>query len=204
VAARRLRDPGGVAVPDATREHILARQDSLYKGINASLINKIYDLLDDRRRAGHTDFRLITRSELADCRYDPVADLHHLRFIQLDQGQHYTHVTDGVVFATGYEQHVPRFIESIRERIDWDAQGRYRLSPHYAIDGERASIFVQNAASHLHGLINPDLGMGCYRNSRILEGLTGIRHYEVERDTALQDFSVPDDPAFIKVGENVR
>jgi lysine N6-hydroxylase len=192
------------SLPGDTRERILARQDSLYKGINAALINKIYDLLDDRRRAGHADFRLITRSELTGYRYDPAEDLHHLRLVQLDERQHYTHVTGGVVFATGYEQHVPRFIDGIRERIDWDTQGRYRLSAHYAIDGERASIFVQNAAPHIHGLINPDLGMGCYRNSRILEGLTGIRHYEVERDTALQDFSVPDDAAFVRVGENER
>jgi lysine N6-hydroxylase len=192
------------SLPGATREGILLRQDSLYKGINAALINKIYDMLDDRRRAGRRDFRLITRSELAGCRYDPVEEQHHLRFIQLDQGQHYTHVTDGVIFATGYEQHVPRFIDGIRDRIDWDAQGRYRLSHHYAIDGARASIFVQNAAPHIHGLIDPDLGMGCHRNSRILEGLTGIGHYAIERDTALQDFSVPDDPAFIKVAGNGR
>jgi lysine N6-hydroxylase len=189
-------------LPDDTRERVLARQDNLYKGINATLINTIYDLLDERRRAGHQDARLITRSALIGCRHDAVQDLLHLRFVQLDERQHYTHLTDGAVFATGYEHGVPRFVEGIRDRIDWDTQGRYRLSPDFAIDRDGSTIFVQNAAPHLHGLIDPDLGMGCYRNSRILEGLTGVCHYEIEHRTALQDFRVPDDAAFVKVDES--
>jgi lysine N6-hydroxylase len=184
-------------LPDSVRESIIAKQDSLYKGVNASLINQIYDLLDDRRSRGDTNARLITNSELTGCHYDE-NDCYHLRFVQRDEGVQYTHVTDGAVFATGYTQNVPRFIDGIRSRIRWDEKGRYRLSRNYAIDLNQREIFVQNAGLYSHGLTNPDLGMSCYRNSCILRELTGVEHYKIERRIALQDFSVPDTDAFVK------
>ncbi len=39
-------------LPEARRRQILAEQSSLYKGINASLINQIYDLLDEKIHNG--------------------------------------------------------------------------------------------------------------------------------------------------------
>ncbi|WP_050453588.1 lysine N(6)-hydroxylase/L-ornithine N(5)-oxygenase family protein [Candidatus Burkholderia verschuerenii] len=187
-------------LPESVRESIIAKQDSLYKGVNASLINQIYDLLDDcrSRSRGRNDARLITNSELTHCHHDTVDDRFHLRFVQRDEGVQYTHVTDGAIFATGYAQNVPRFIDGIRKRIRWDDKGRYRLSRNYAIDVNERDIFVQNAGMHSHGLTNPDLGMSCYRNSCILRELTGVEHYKIERRIALQDFSVPDTDAFVK------
>lgn len=185
-------------LPDSVREGIIAKQDSLYKGVNASLINQIYDLLDDRRARGTHNARLITNSELTGCHYDRRESRFELCFAQRDEGVQYTHVTDGAIFATGYGQNVPGFIDGIRERIRWDDKGRYRLSRNYAIDVNERDIFVQNAGLYSHGLTNPDLGMSCYRNSCILREITGVEHYKIERRIALQDFSVPDTEAFVK------
>lgn len=73
-------------LPDSVREGIIAKQDSLYKGVNASLINQIYDLLDDRRSRGGNNARLITNSELTGCHHDRIDDRFHLRFVQRDEG----------------------------------------------------------------------------------------------------------------------
>jgi lysine N6-hydroxylase len=186
------------------RESIIAKQDSLYKGVNASLINQIYDLLDDRRSRGHRNARLITNSELTGCHHDHIDDRYHLHFVQRDEGVQYTHITDGAIFATGYRQNVPGFIDGIRERIRWDDNGHYLLSRNYAIDVNERDIFVQNAGLLSHGLTNPDLGMSCYRNSCILRELTGVEHYKIERRIALQDFSVPDTEAFVKAPLEAR
>jgi lysine N6-hydroxylase len=191
-------------LPDTVRENIIAKQDSLYKGVNASLINQIYDLLDDRRSRGHHTARLITNSELTGCHHDRIDDRFRLRFVQRDEGVQYTHVTDGAIFATGYAQNVPGFIDGIRQRIRWDDKGRYRLSRNYAIDVNERDVFVQNAGLYSHGLTNPDLGMSCYRNSCILRELTGVEYYKIERRIALQDFSVPDTDAFVKVPLEAR
>ncbi|CAB3774499.1 L-lysine N6-monooxygenase [Paraburkholderia humisilvae] len=191
-------------LPSNVRQSIIAKQDSLYKGVNASLINRIYDLLDDRRSRGRQNARLITNSELTACHYDRVDDRYELRFVQRDEGVQYTYITDGAIFATGYTQNVPAFIDGIRERIRWDDNAHYRLSRNYAIDINEGEIFVQNAGVLSHGLTNPDLGMCCYRNSCILRELTGVEHYKIEQRIALQDFSVPETDAFVKIPLEAR
>ncbi len=191
-------------LPESVREGIIASQGNLYKGVNASLLNQIHDLLDDRRSRGNNNARLIANCELVGCRRDLVGEGFHLCFLQRDEGVQYTHVTDGAIFATGYDQHVPAFIDGIRERISWDTKGRYRLSRHYAIDLHGNEIFVQNAGLYSHGLTNLDLGMSCYRNSCILREMTGVEHYKIERRIALQDFSVPATDGFAKTSPEAQ
>ena len=55
-------------LPEARRRQILAQQSSLYKGINASLINQIYDPLDEKIHDGDRRYTLLTNSELRACR----------------------------------------------------------------------------------------------------------------------------------------
>lgn len=106
--------------------------------------------------------------------------------VQLDL--QYRHVTDGLVFATGYRHELPHIVAGIHERICWDDQGRYAPSNDWAVDHEHTEMFVQNVDLHSHGLTGPDLGLTCYRNSRLLHKLTGIDFYSCEERTVLQDF----------------
>ncbi|PLC40462.1 alcaligin biosynthesis protein [Ralstonia pickettii] len=184
-------------LPDGRKESILRKQDSLYKGVNASLINQIYDLLDDKRKTGALRTHLITNCELQACRHDAATGTYEIEFQQLDSGARYAHRTEGLVLATGYEQNIPGFIDGIRHRLRWDAKGRYQLSRNYAADFNGNEVYVQNAGLHTHGLTNPDLGMSCYRNSCIIRELTGVEHYKIERRIAIQDFAIPSTPDFI-------
>ena len=52
-------------------------------------------------------------------------------------------------------------------------------------------MFVQNAELHTHGFTAPDLGMGAYRNSVLVNRLAGREHYAVERRIAFQGFGTP-------------
>jgi lysine N6-hydroxylase len=184
-------------LPDGRKESIIRKQDSLYKGVNASLINQIYDLLDDRRKTGALRTHLITNCELQACRYNAATGRYETEFQQLDTGARYAHRTEALVFATGYEQNIPAFISGIRHRLRWDAKGRYRLSRNYAADFNGNEVYVQNAGLHTHGLTNPDLGMSCYRNSCIIRELTGVEHYKIEQRIAIQDFAIPATAEFI-------
>jgi lysine N6-hydroxylase len=182
---------------DCKKERIVRAQDSLYKGVNASLINQIYDLLDDRRKQGPLRTHLITNCELQGCRYDAGKACYEIEFRQLDNEARYAHRSEGLVFATGYRENIPSFVDGIRHRLRWDEQGRYRLARNYAADFNGNEIFVQNAGQHTHGMTNQDLGMSCYRNSYILRELTGVEHYKIERRVAIQDFTIPSTADFV-------
>lgn len=183
-------------LPEDRKAAVLARQDSLYKGINARLMDDIYHLLERARRRGSFQAHLVTQSALQQCRYDAGSGLYVLEFRRSDTGERFEHRTDGLIFATGYRQHVPPFLGGIAHRLRFDRQGRYRPTRHYAVDQAGNEVYVQNGGLHSHGLSNPELGLACYRNSCLIRELTGVEHYPVETGFALQSFGVPRAPMF--------
>ncbi|PIJ48367.1 alcaligin biosynthesis protein [Erwinia sp. OLTSP20] len=171
----------------AKRDALNTQHKNLYKGINSSLINNIYDLMYVKQLNGALDVNLFTHSELTDIRRLAAGGF-ELSLHQQEQDYAFTRCTEGLVMATGYHYRPPLFIEGIAQRLRWDVKGRYDVQRNYSIDHHN-QVFVQNAELHTHGFVTPDLGMACYRNSIILRGLTGREVYPIERQIAFQTFS---------------
>lgn len=173
-------------LPPAKRDALNARHKNLYKGINSSLINDIYDLMYVKQLDGDLNVNLFTHSALTDMRWLPEGEfelaLHHL-----EQERTFTRRTEGLVMATGYQYRPPMFVEGIANRLRWDEKGRYDVQRNYSIDHHN-TVFVQNAELHTHGFVTPDLGMACYRNSVLLREITGREVYPIERQIAFQTF----------------
>ncbi|WP_156039669.1 lysine N(6)-hydroxylase/L-ornithine N(5)-oxygenase family protein [Aureispira sp. CCB-QB1] len=177
-------------LPAAKRDAILQRQKHLYKGINGDLINAIYDLLYTKRLSKpNINVQLQTHSTLKEVRPTTLSEL-ELTFHQHQQDAYYELKTEGLVLATGYTYRLPKFLESIHERIQWDDKGRFDVQRNYSIDTQNNAIFVQNAELHTHGFVTPDLGMAAYRNSYIIKEMTGIDYYPIEQKIAFQQFEV--------------
>jgi lysine N6-hydroxylase len=183
----------------ARKQEVLRGQQSVYNGINAQLINEIYERLDDDREtlAGRTC--LLPNMELRGARHDKASGRHVLDFFHTERERHYRHQTEGLVLATGYAPRVPPFVDGIRHRIAWNEDGGYRQARNYAVDLEAREIFAQNAGLASHGVTNPDLGLACHRNACIIQGLTGVAYYPIESGTTLQDFAPRADSPFIEV-----
>lgn len=186
-------------LPDKVKERVLKEQKYVYSGINARLVDAIYDLLSERRDELRGRTRLLPNMELERCRYDAASGEHELEFMHSEVLRRYRHRTDGLIFATGYAPRVPAFVEGIRHRIAWDPQGRYMQQRNFAVDPEGREIFVQNAGCHGHGIASPDLSLACYRNSHLIRELTGVAYYPIETHTTLQDFVPRMDGAFTEV-----
>lgn len=170
----------------AKRDQLNASHKSLYKGINSSLINDIYDLMYVKQLDGELNVNLFTHSALTGMRRLPNGEL-ELSLYQQEQERAFTRRTEGLVMATGYHSSPPAFLEGVTRRLRWDEQGRYDVQRNYSIDFYNR-VFVQNAELHTHGFVTPDLGMASYRNSVILRELTGREVYPVERQIAFQTF----------------
>ncbi|MGC4853181.1 lysine N(6)-hydroxylase/L-ornithine N(5)-oxygenase family protein [Micromonospora sp. DT4] len=176
------------ALPEQTRYRLEAEQKGLFKGINADLINDIFDLLYAHSVHGPVHTRLITNTELVDAAHHDGEYTLGLRHVE--QERDFTLRTDGLVLATGYHYRVPTFLEPVRERIRWDAHGRFDVARNYSIDHDGRGIFLQNAGTHTHSVTSPDLGMGAYRNSWIIRALLGREHYPIEKSITFQEFGV--------------
>ena len=177
-------------LPEAKKADLIANQKHLYKGINQDLINDIFDLLYTKNVYGKLDVNLRTNSTLKAASFNNATQKFDLALHQHEQDKYYRHSTEGLVLSTGYQYQMPEFIEAISNRIKWDDKGRFDVARNYSIDQNESEIFVQNVELHTHGFVTPDLGMASYKNSKIIELITGTSHYLVENKIAFQQFEV--------------
>ncbi|MEL4294104.1 lysine N(6)-hydroxylase/L-ornithine N(5)-oxygenase family protein [Shewanella xiamenensis] len=168
------------------RHRLITEQKSLYKGINAELINDIYDLLYQKRLISNIQCQLLTNVALT--AIDTSGDKLKLQFKHLEQDYALDQLTGAVVLGTGYQYHLPEFIQGIKSQIEFDDHGQLAIQRDYGID-VRGDIFIQNAGLHTHGISSPDLGMGCYRNATILQAVLGYAPYPIETRIAFQTFA---------------
>jgi lysine N6-hydroxylase len=176
-------------LPEERRKKLLAKQNSLYKGINYDLINDIFDQLYEMS-VDNTPLPINIRSNM---RLDQILPANEpntcdLFFTETEQQEPYKCQANYVVLATGYKYKEPAFLQGIAERINRQPDGLLQVQRDYTIDVNGEEIFVQNVELHTHGFVTPDLGMGAYRNAHIINKVCGREVYPVEKRIAFQNF----------------
>ncbi len=182
------------SLPIDRKPTVLGRQNSLYKGINFSLVNDIYDCLYLQEIEGSTCEKQLN----SNCALMSIREYENkllLNFEQEEMGKQFEHTTELVVMATGYKYVLPQCIEPLRMQINWLSKDQFVVNRNYSIDKKGNSLFVQNAEMHTHGFNSPDLGMGPYRNSVILNYILGEEYFAIETNVCFQGFGVPKDAA---------
>lgn len=176
-------------LPEHKKTGVLQSQSMLYKGINFSLIDRIYDKMYELAEDfGDLPVQLLTNMELMNVvRKD---EKYYLDFFHLQQEKHFPCTSDAIILATGYQNTYPEFFNSVKERIFWKDNGELDIAFNYSIDVNSSEIFVQNAELHTHGFNAPDLGMGPHRNAIIINSILGYEYYVTEKNVAFQDFGI--------------
>ncbi|MDV6012741.1 SidA/IucD/PvdA family monooxygenase [Haloechinothrix sp. LS1_15] len=180
-------------LPADTRERLIPAQWQLYKAISDDTIGAIYDLLYERGIGGQwPDVTLAPNVEVTSASAERAG--YRLNCRQVEQRHDFTVTTDRVVLATGYAPREVEFLRPLRQLIDWDSLGRYRVDGDYrvALDPQvTGGLYVQNAEMHSHGVGAPDLTLGAWRAARILNHLTGRTVYPLPDRAAFTTFGVP-------------
>ncbi|MBW7474902.1 lysine N(6)-hydroxylase/L-ornithine N(5)-oxygenase family protein [Paenibacillus oenotherae] len=181
-------------LPQEQKDAVRSRQALLYKGISAVTIAAIYERLYEMSVGGvkppvrllaHTEVRGITPSET------PEQAGYTLDCCHLEQECSFQHASEVIVLATGYAHPVPACMDSLKGLVSWDDQDRYTVESDYRLkltEPIEGRIFVQNGELHTHGVGAPDLGLGAFRNSVILNALTGREVYPVSDRNVFQQF----------------
>ncbi|CAM4403638.1 lysine N(6)-hydroxylase/L-ornithine N(5)-oxygenase family protein [Paenibacillus tarimensis] len=184
-------------LPAAVKDRVRAGQDLLYKGISAKTIADIYDQLYDAGVGGdQPDVGLLALTEVEGIQLAAGEDAAQCRLScrHIEQGRSFTHDSEIVILATGYRHAVPSCLEPLRSLLVWDEQERFEVTEDYRLvwkDREVANrIYVQNGELHTHGVGAPDLGLGAYRNSVIINGLTGQTVYPLRKRNVFQQFGL--------------
>ncbi|MEH3069147.1 MAG: SidA/IucD/PvdA family monooxygenase [Aeromicrobium erythreum] len=178
------------SLPTTTRDRLVVEHKPLYKGISGDLVDDIYDTLYRLGLDGPVPTDLLAGTTLTASRWDEGAGRFALELRHDETDQAFTVGTASLVLATGYRAQLPDLVEPLREGLHWDERGRYAVAADYTIDAEHR-VFVQNAEEHTHGFVAPDLGMGAFRSSIIVNAMAGREVYAVEERIAFQTFGAP-------------
>lgn len=179
-------------LPMSRRDELNREQRHLYKGISADLINDIYDTMYQYDVAGRRPATLMSSTSVIGGSHEGLKGT-RLTLRHNETGEQDSAHFDAVVFATGYTPRPLTMLEPLHDEIVFDPKGRPAADLGFAIDASRHRIFIQNGEEHTHGLTAPDLGMGAYRNSVILNAIAGREVYSVEHSTTFQQFGSEDE-----------
>lgn len=168
------------------RDQVIASQNVLYKGIELSFVNRIYDLLYQKSLHRPLPTRMMPNCALDNLEKN--GNHLNLTFNNSDINKRFKLESDVLILALGYEYKIPECLTPIRSHINWDSKGRIELNWNYSINDQN-TIFAQNIGIYSHGFTVPDLGMGCYRNAIIINTILGREVYPIEKRIAYQEFA---------------
>ncbi|ENZ1639200.1 lysine N(6)-hydroxylase/L-ornithine N(5)-oxygenase family protein [Acinetobacter baumannii] len=154
------------------RDQVIGSQNALYKGIELSFVNRIYDLLYQKSLHQPIPTRM-----MPNCALDAVEQQSNhlnLTFKNSDINKRFKLESEVLILALGYEYKIPECLTPIRTLINWDSKGRIALNWNYSINDDN-TIFAQNIGIYSHGFTVPDLGMGCYRNAIIINTILVVK-----------------------------
>jgi lysine N6-hydroxylase len=173
---------------NTAKQQMLREQKMTSDGITSESLLAIYramyhrfDVLRDKRWVRLLPSRSVTALNAKNNSYQ-LETLHHL-----DQGRE-TLDADVVIFATGYAQARPAFLESLADRVLTDADGQYRIASDFTLEREGVhenALFAVNASMHHHGIADPQLSLMAWRSARILNRVLGKSQFDLSTAPAM-------------------
>ena len=170
-------------LPGERKTQIVEAQRLASDGISPSTLGEVYQLLyRERHLAGAGDrYLLCPDREAIALERDGAALQVTLRNQLTEETESCS--ADLVVLCTGYRAELPGILSPLAERFARDEAGRPQLGPSYQAiwDGPAdRRIYLQNMASHSHGIADPQLSLMAWRSAIIANDLLGRQVYNVE------------------------
>ncbi|AJJ40793.1 flavin-binding monooxygenase-like family protein [Yersinia pestis] len=173
---------------DSAKQHMLAEQRMTSDGITSESLLAIYramyhqfEVLHEKPWARLLPSRSLTNMHTRGNGYQLLT--HH----HLDQGTE-TFDTDVVIFATGYQQDRPAFLDPLADRLQTTADCQYQVAPDFVLDwqGPRENcLFAVNAGMHNHGIAEPQLSLMAWRSAHILNRALGRTQFDLTSTPAV-------------------
>ncbi len=168
------------------RDQLNKEQSHHYRGISASTLEEIYELIYQRSIGGDTGVGIHVAKQLEACEH---RDALYLKCREAYTKDVMTHRTERVIAATGYRHRIPDFLEPVDHHLARDSSGRISIGlDHAAISALPGKIYIANGDLHTHGVAAPDLGICAWRNARIINQVVGRTVYHIPQRTAFTHF----------------
>ncbi|ACV27450.1 lysine N(6)-hydroxylase/L-ornithine N(5)-oxygenase family protein [Kangiella koreensis] len=179
-------------LPSTTKHDIVGEQKLASDGISGTTLQAIYETLYEKQVAGENQhYRLCPNRDLIAAQKDKGYRLEaHNKF----DGSHEEFRSDVIILATGFENVIPSYLESMKDRLQITQDQQFILNRDYSIEWDGPSqnkIYAVNAGRYSHGISEPQMSLMCWRSATIVNDLLG-------RDI----FDLNDNCSFVEWGDS--
>ena len=173
------------------RKEALPLLGSIRNGIQVKTLKNIYDLLYHRSIGNkHSPAHIQAMSELDQVKQID-AKTYELNFNQWQDESNFSHKSEKIILATGYQPKLPNWFEQFKDEIVWESEKEFGVE----LDGRLqfkqprdAQIFALSDVVHAHGTGATNLALAVQRNQRIINYVTGKETYPISRGNTFQHF----------------
>lgn len=104
---------------------------------------------------------------------------------RLELRNHFLHrdevaAADVVILCTGFQNSIPKALESLQSRIRFDDHGRFVFDRNFSVAWDGPSdrkIYAVNFSRHMHGISEPQTSLMSWRSATIVNDLLGEKFY---------------------------
>jgi lysine N6-hydroxylase len=172
------------------KRQLIQEQMLTSDGISSELLDSIYRRLYVLECLnGYRDrIKLLPRHSLI-----AIEDGAQLHVENIHAQQKFAISADIVIFCTGYKWELPACMSTLRQDVAFDDHNKLIVNQDYSIQWGGAptnQIFVQNAACHTHGVVDPNLCLAAWRSAKIINSMAQRSVYSIEADDSAVDWNM--------------
>ncbi len=179
-------------LPENTRRELIGCQDMMYKGISKQTIADIFDSLYRLTIANNPQ----PLTMLANTSLDSVSNTSNDQQLTLNVHNCLSQTkfqleVDALILATGYRTADLSIMSPLDGLLEKDSKQNYALNADFSLKINKSDIgkiFMQNNSLYSHGVGSPDLGLGAYRNSVIINTICNRTVYKTAKKNVFQSF----------------
>ncbi|MCT2537128.1 SidA/IucD/PvdA family monooxygenase [Aquibacillus koreensis] len=181
-------------LPFAERMEALQHLKQLRKGIEGTTLTNIYHYLYDKSIDNeHIPVSIQPLTELEDIQEN--GGEYTLACHQWELKKRFTHNSEKVILATGYQPHIPDwFTNRFRDKIEWEDDKHFKVTDNYQLQFKEAGrerehhFYTLTNLDHAYGSGATNLALSVNRNIQIINDIAGEGIYPMQRDTSFSQF----------------
>ncbi|WP_407272958.1 lysine N(6)-hydroxylase/L-ornithine N(5)-oxygenase family protein [Radiobacillus sp. PE A8.2] len=179
-------------LPFTQRMEALGHLKQLRKGIEGATLENIYQNLYDKTIDNeHVPVKIQPLTELETIQKE--GNQYALDCYQWQAEERFTHNSEKVILATGYQPHIPKwFSNRFKDKIEWEDEKHYKVTEQYRLQFKQSDrehhFYTLTNLDHSHGSGATNLALAVNRNIHIINDIAGEVIYPVQRDTLFSQF----------------
>lgn len=175
------------------KQQIVASQKLASDGNTPYYLQELYNDLFRLKYVEHDDreLRILPGRELL--KIEENSGSYQMSFENTFYGKQEESRADIVVLSTGFQSLIPKALEPLYSRIQFDPLNRFQFKKSYAVqwDGpEENRIYALNFSRYSHGIVDPQTSLMAWRSAMVVNDLTNSQAYVTE----------PSEPNFVDYG----